>query len=100
MNYMIIKDGRVISVTSSRKRSLLYLRKSFSLTTASAYQVLNVRMKYTGGVAVYRNGILVGLFNMKRDFDSETESLTRHDPSSFSKFHMLLNIPNKIARTM
>ena len=73
-----------------------YLRKSFSLTTASAYQVLNVRMKYTGGVAVYRNGILVGLFNMKRDFDSETESLTRHDPNSFSKFHILLNIPNKI----
>ena len=75
-----------------------YLRKFFSLTTASAYQVLNVRMKYTGGVAVYRNGILVGLFNMKRDFDSETESLTRYDPSSFSKFHILLNIPNKIGK--
>ena len=77
----------------STSRVTTYLRKSFSLTMASVYQVLNVRMKYTGGVAVYLNGNLVGLFNMKRDFDSETEALTRHDPRSFSKFHILLHIP-------
>ena len=75
-----------------------YIRKSFNLGVANAYEVLNVRMKYTGGVAAYLNGVLVGLFNMRRDFDAKTEALTYHDPSYFSKFHVLLNIPEKIGK--
>ena len=38
-----------------------YIRKSFSISGVSDYQVLNVRVKYAGGVAAYLNGNLVCL---------------------------------------
>ena len=67
-----------------------YIRKSFQLTGIDDYQVLNVRMKYAGGVAVYFNGNRVARFNLIEDFDSETESIAVHDATVFSKFHIIL----------
>ena len=67
-----------------------YLRKSFSLLSVNAYQVLNIRMKYKGGVAVFLNGILVARFNLAEGFDANSESIAIHDPSLFSKFHIIL----------
>ena len=67
-----------------------YIRKSFQLTGVDDYQVLNVRMKYAGGVAVYFNGNQVARFNLIEDFDSETESIEIHDATIFSKFHIIL----------
>ncbi|KNB42133.1 hypothetical protein JH06_4646 [Blastocystis sp. subtype 4] len=58
-----------------------YIRKSFTMSGVNDYQVLNVRVKYSGGVAAY---------NLAEDFDSNTGSLTIHDTSVFSKFHVIL----------
>ena len=67
-----------------------YIRKSFQIPNVDDYQVLNVRVKYAGGVAVYFNGNKVAVLNMDESFDHLTESLTEHDPNTFSKFHIIL----------
>ena len=67
-----------------------YIRKSFQLTNVDDYQVLNVRMKYAGGVAVFFNGNAVARFNLMEDYDASTESIVVHDSSVFSKFHIIL----------
>ena len=67
-----------------------YIRKSFQLTNVEDYQVLNVRMKYAGGVAVYFNGNRVARFNLIDEFDANTESIEVHDATVFSKFHIIL----------
>ena len=69
-----------------------YLRKSFTLVNVNAYQALNVRIKYKGGVAAYLNGNLVARFNLAEDFDANSESVLIHDESLFSKFHILLPV--------
>jgi len=71
-------------------RVTTYIRKSFQLTNIDDYQVLNVRMKYAGGVVVYFNGNKVARFNLADEFDSDTESLEVHDSTVFSKFHIIL----------
>ena len=67
-----------------------YIRKSFQLTNVDDYQVLNVRVKYTGGVVVYFNGNLVARLNINEFFDDATESIALHDATVFSKFHIIL----------
>ena len=67
-----------------------YIRKSFSLTNVADYQVLNIRLKYSGGIACYFNGNLVARLNLADDFEPSTESLVVHDSSIFSKFHIIL----------
>ena len=54
------------------------------------YQVLNVRVKYSGGVGAYVNGNVVARFNVEDEFDSLSLSITDHDPNVFSKFHVIL----------
>ncbi|KNB41348.1 cadherin domain-containing protein, partial [Blastocystis sp. subtype 4] len=68
-----------------------YIRKSFTMSGVNDYQVLNVRVKYSGGVAAYLNGNLVARFNLEEDFDSTSLSITDHDASVFSKFHVILS---------
>ena len=68
-----------------------YIRKSFSISGVSDYQVMNVRVKYAGGVAAYLNGNLVARLNLIEDFDSNTLSITDHDSNTFSKFHVILS---------
>ena len=68
-----------------------YIRKSFTMSGVNDYQVLNVRVKYSGGVGAYVNGNLVARFNLEDDFDSTTLSITDHDASVFSKFHVILS---------
>ena len=67
-----------------------YIRKSFTMSGVNDYQVLNVQVKYIGGVAAYLNGNLVARFNLAEDFDSNTESLAYHNPGVLSKFHVIL----------
>ena len=66
------------------------IRKTFTITNVADYQVLNVRVKYTGGVAAYFNGNLVARFNLVEDFNINTESIAIHDANLFSKFHIIL----------
>ena len=67
-----------------------YIRKTFTLTNIADYQLMNVRVKYTGGVAAYFNGNMVARFNLQDDFISSTESIGIHDIAAFSKFHIVL----------
>ena len=57
------------------ERVTTYNRKSFQLKGIDDYRVLNVRMKYEGGVVAYLNGVKVGRFNLVEDFDGDTESM-------------------------
>ena len=74
------------------ERVTTYIRKSFQLKGIDDYRVLNVRMKYEGGVVAYLNGVKVGRFNLVEDFDDNTESISVHDASAFSKFHIILGL--------
>ena len=68
-----------------------YIRKSFTLLGANEFRVLNVRVKYAGGVVAYFNGNRVARFNIDEHFDPDTESIQIHDPTLFSKFHVILS---------
>ena len=67
-----------------------YIRHDVNIPDINNYHVLNVRVKYAGGVAAYFNGRLVARFNLEEDFDSSTESITVHDQDTFSKFHVVM----------
>ena len=69
----------------------IYIRKSFQLTNVNEYSVMNIRLKYTGGVVVYFNGNRVARFNLVESFDASTESIALHDAETFSKFHIILS---------
>ncbi|KAM7454010.1 hypothetical protein BLSTO_05237 [Blastocystis sp. subtype 1] len=73
-----------------------YIRHVVQVPSLEDYHVLNVRVKYTGGVAVYFNGRLVARFNLEDEFDKSTEATTVHDASVFSKFHVILSTENAI----
>ena len=68
-----------------------YIRHSFALTGEDQYNVLNVRVKYIGGVAAYFNGKLVARFNLEDNPDHNTESIIALNDPIFSKFHILIS---------
>ena len=68
----------------------VYLRRDITLDDASNYPVLNVRMKYAGGIVCYFNGRKVARFNLADDFDSTSESIEIHNHNTFSQFHIVL----------
>ena len=53
-----------------------YIRREVTVPSLEDYSVLNVRVKYAGGVAVYFNGRLVARFNLAEGFDASTEAQT------------------------
>ena len=68
----------------------VYLRKSFTIPNLDDYSVLNVRVVYAGGVVAYLNGNKVARFNLAESFTSSTESISIHDSTNNSYFHILL----------
>ena len=52
--------------------------------------MLNVRVRYGGGVVVYLNGKMVARLNVYEEFSLGTESIVSHDPTTFSKFHIIV----------
>ncbi|KAK8832686.1 hypothetical protein WA577_004081 [Blastocystis sp. JDR] len=68
-----------------------YIRHEVQIPSLEDYHVLNVRVRYAGGVAVYFNGHIVARFNLEEGFDASSEALTTHDASAFSKFHVILS---------
>ena len=68
-----------------------YIRKEFSIPSLEDYAVLNVRVKYTGGVVVYFNGRKVARFNLEEGFDKDTQSIEAKAEPVFSVFHVILN---------
>ena len=71
-------------------RVTTYIRKEVNIPDIANYNVLNIRVKYAGGVAAYFNGRLVARFNLEENFDSESKSISVHDQDTFSKFHVIM----------
>ena len=67
-----------------------YVRHEVNIPSIDDYYVLNVRVKYAGGVVAFFNGVKVARFNLADDFDASTEATTAHDATLFSKFHVIL----------
>ena len=67
-----------------------YIRHEVSIPSLEDYHVLNVRMRYAGGVAAYFNGRLVARFNLDEKVGEETEAMGVHNATLFSKFHVVL----------
>ena len=72
-------------------RSVAYIRKEVNIPDINKYSVLNVRMKYDGGVAAYFNGNIVARFNLEENAGSQTPAMALHDINSSSFFHVILN---------
>ena len=87
------------SIPSSQKVTT-YIRHSFPIAEEDKYSVLNVRVKYIGGVAAYFNGKLVARFNLEDDFTYNTESMVTLNDPIFSKFHILLTHSNHQANNI
>ena len=68
-----------------------YLRREVTIPAIEDYHVLNVRMKYVGGIVAYFNGRRVARFNLNENFNEMTTALAAHDASLFSKFHVVLS---------
>ena len=76
-----------------------YICKSFELTGIEDYMVMNIRMKYTGGVAVYLNGNRLARFNLEEGYNAFTESISVRDVTVFSKFHIILSAAGVVEGT-
>ena len=72
----------------------VYLRRTFALPSLEDYQVLNVLVKYKGGLVAYFNGHKVARFNLPETVDSSTEALELHDASLPMFFHVVLATVN------
>ena len=81
--------GTTDSVTS-------YIRKTFEIFDLDDYQVLNVRVLYSGGVVAYFNGKKVARFNLPDEYDASTYALTTHDFTVFSSFHVILTMSGAV----
>ena len=68
-----------------------YFRKEVDIPDISLYHVLNIRIKYAGGIVAYFNGKKVARFNLEQEFDSNTMAIENHNPEDCSKFHIILN---------
>ena len=68
-----------------------YVRNQIDIPDISSYSVLNVQVKYTGGIVAYFNGRKVARFNLEDNFNEESQSLVVHDADTSSKFHVIMN---------
>lgn len=68
----------------------VYLRSTFALPTVEDYPVLNVLVKFKGGLVAYFNGHRVARFNLPEDVDSDTEAPEAHDAALPVFFHVVL----------
>ncbi|KAK8828561.1 hypothetical protein WA577_000047 [Blastocystis sp. JDR] len=75
----------------------VYIRREVNIPNLEDYHVLNVRVKYAGGVVVYFNGNIVARFNLEEEFAAETEATAVHDSTAFSKFHVILPTAGAVA---
>ena len=74
-----------------------YIRHEIQIPNLNDYHVLNIRIKYTGGVVVYFNNRMVARFNLVDNFDRHTEGLSVHDATAFSTFHVILSTVGAVA---
>ena len=75
----------------------VYVRRAVTIPDIDKYYVLNVRVRYAGGIVAYFNGNQVARFNLEDGWDSSSESIEVHDATVFSKFHILLNMVSAVS---
>ena len=75
----------------TNERITTYIRHEVTIPSLEDYHVLNVRVKYAGGVVVYFNGHKVARFNLEDDFSPDSLSLTSRTDPFVSVFHVILN---------
>ena len=68
----------------------VYIRREVNIPDIADYYVLNVRVKYVGGIVAYFNGHKVARFNLEENFDDQSQSIEIHNSTIFSKFHIVL----------
>ena len=68
----------------------IYLRRTFEIPDINDYPVLNVRVRYAGGIVAYFNGHKVARFNLIDDASSSQISMRVHDSNTFSVFHIVM----------
>ena len=94
-------ESKKASLIGTNSKITTYIRKEVNIPDIGNYHVLNIRVKYTGGVVAYFNGFKVARFNMGEIFDSETMSFTLHDEKVFSMFHIIMtNVAGRTGKNM
>lgn len=83
----LVRKASAIGISEA---TTVYVRRSVTIPDINDYQVLNVRVRYAGGIAAYFNNRLVARFNLEDNFDSSSTSIAIHDSNTFSKFHVIL----------
>ena len=74
------------------KGSPVTLSHTIILDDVNNYHVLNIRVKYAGGIIGYFNGKKVARFNLPEELDTITVPLVAYDSPIFSKFHIILSM--------
>ena len=85
-NWERLKAGEIGTASGST----VYLRRHFSLPSLDDYQVMNVMVKYGGGLIAYVNGKKVARFNLPDIVDDSTRAPEAHDSSTAVFFHVIL----------
>ena len=79
------------SAIGTSQLTTVYIRRSFEIPDLHDYTLLNVRIRYTGGIVAYFNGQKVARFNLEDDASSSQSSISIHDPNTFSIFHIIFS---------
>lgn len=72
-------------------RMATYVRQEVNIPDITMYQVLNVAVKYLGGIVAYFNGKKVARFNLEEYFDEYSIASVKHKAAVLSKFHVIMN---------
>ena len=84
-------ETKTVAEFGNHMGTTAYVRHEVNIPSIDEYHVLNVRVKYTGGVVAYFNGHTVARFNLAEGFDASSEATAAHDATTFSKFHIVLS---------
>lgn len=86
------------SAIGTSEFTTIYIRKIINIPNMEDYHVLNVRVKYTGGVAVHFNGLLNSRFGIPPD-DFNIFTVSPNYDIRYSLFHVILTAFNGVAGT-
>ena len=82
-------EMKAVDIPNFSDSATTYICKTVAIESLEEYEVLNVCVRY-GGVVVYLNGKMVVRLNVYEEVSLETESIVPHDPTAFSKFHIIV----------
>ena len=89
----------ISSEITSSESATFYVRRTFEIPHLSEVSVLNVRVRFTGGLVGYFNGRRMVRFNMPDAFNQESEALSPRNADKVSKFHIVLATVGAVSET-